>query len=172
MLRRLFDLVAVASLALGVAVVTTYFRSWRDDRLSVRTASGDYYAVNVDPGTLDLEWSNRKVVPARWSVEHDVSSTQRFSLPPATVWNRLGFWGGFTGAATLPDGTYVSFDQLLVPPWAAAVPFAVLPAVTVWRFRRRRRSVAGLCGRCGYDLRATPGRCPECGAASADTPPV
>jgi hypothetical protein len=55
--------------------------------------------------------------------------------------------------------------------WCVAIPFwfitlstAILPA---WRvidwIRLRRRMLSGRCRACGYDLRATPERCPECG---------
>ena len=51
--------------------------------------------------------------------------------------------------------------------WLWAVPCGLFPTVLalmrVRRFVVDRRKSLGLCANCGYDLRATPQRCPECG---------
>lgn len=44
----------------------------------------------------------------------------------------------------------------------AALP-TIWIALALGQFRRARRTWRGLCPTCGYDLRASPDRCPECG---------
>ena len=52
-----------------------------------------------------------------------------------------------------------------MPVLLLVAPLAALPAVRLIQVRRRaRRLKSNLCPACGYDLRATPARCPECGA--------
>jgi hypothetical protein len=55
-------------------------------------------------------------------------------------------------------------DSIYAPHWLLVLLFAI-PS-TVWFAlvtRSRARSRRGYCVQCGYDLRATPERCPECG---------
>lgn len=57
--------------------------------------------------------------------------------------------------------------DVMIPLWFSQLMFAVLPML--WIVRRLCRSSSarpGRCTACGYDLRATPDRCPECGAGA------
>ena len=54
------------------------------------------------------------------------------------------------------------------PYWALLSVAGIVPVVRFpFLLRRRRRKSKGRCPTCGYDLRATPDRCPECGAVPA-----
>jgi hypothetical protein len=66
-----------------------------------------------------------------------------------------------------PLGTFYTWNT---PYWKLATLFAALPAYRLQlqlrtARRQRRERLKGHCLACGYDLRATPDRCPECGTA-------
>ncbi len=66
------------------------------------------------------------------------------------------------------------YTSLVFPLWAP-IALLLLPAL-VWtrqmmrRRRQRRRLRSGLCVQCGYDVRSSIERCPECGAALPPAP--
>jgi len=54
-----------------------------------------------------------------------------------------------------------------LPYWPFVAGAFLLATLRVWRQLERSRK--GRCENCGYDLRATPGLCPECGTVSTTT---
>ena len=95
----------------------------------------------------------------------------RINLRHKTWYQKLGF----NARATSRSSTNRAGDVERLSEWAVRVPHWALvlataaPAIAgfglVTRAVRRRRRKRGLCERCGYDLRATKDRCPECGAS-------
>lgn len=169
MRRKLSTFAVTVSLLVCAAVVGLWVRSyWRRD---------GYTSFN--PPLYRSVWSNRGVLiiygrrtrmgpvpeadalysqfPIRSFVTYDPWPTETFFGPHRSVWNRVGF-----GLWNEPTYTGVMF-----PHWSLAVPLLVPAAI--W-YARRRRYPVGCCPRCGYDLRASPDRCPECGEVSPIAP--
>lgn len=75
-------------------------------------------------------------------------------------WSHLGFALGsedYRGAHASSDLRYV-----IVPYWIIVGPLAIASFAILLRYARNKRG-DGCCRSCGYDLRATPSQCPECG---------
>lgn len=196
MRRRLFPLLSLTSLLLGAAAAVLWARSyWVCDYVLHRHLSGpsdsvevSFYAQSnlgrVRLGYAEFMQSATDGKPLPW---HRLTySYHRRSLPAQTTldygWRALSFdrhWHGFNwdkGVRTErrrgAGGTYRDeYVQLFVPYWCLVVAFALPPALWLCgHVRRRRRRRLHLCPCCGYDLRASPGRCPECGMEAARVP--
>jgi hypothetical protein len=66
--------------------------------------------------------------------------------------------------------TYWTVQTYRLPLWPLVLAAAlVVGHAGLRQIRRARRIAAGRCAACGYDLCATPDRCPECGVAAGGT---
>jgi len=75
-------------------------------------------------------------------------------------------YAGFDLASNASPGTSGEHfgHRVVVPYWFAALLTLIRPAKHfIHAYRARIRFARGACQVCGYDLRATPDRCPECG---------
>ena len=164
--RCLFNGVAAVSLLLCVSFSILWLLSYSATiAINWRNASStlglDAYLAY---GETDIGYTSL-AQPPRSKVEHGFVFHFTRSAPGRDLLSRtagspnlrfavLGF-----GLYSL-DETGVYQRIIFWPCWASVLATALFPIV--WYFRRRRFP-PGFCESCGYDLRATPERCPECG---------
>ncbi|HYE21469.1 MAG TPA: hypothetical protein VEA69_23680 [Tepidisphaeraceae bacterium] len=83
-------------------------------------------------------------------------------------------WGFRVGQGTFTLGNGIGAKWVIVPHWAvvlvSAAPALGWAALAIGRRRGQRHPPGGRCVNCGYDLRASPARCPECGTAVQNGP--
>jgi len=177
---RLFTLASTLSLVLCLGVAGLWTRSyWAEDSIG-------YGKWLLTPG----RWgpSYRTTVYKAASLRGVLSlTTELYSLRPEDykalqndlLWDDRGriFYSSQSVAAAdvfsvfpVARGAVPSpvSSRLSVPHWVIVVLLWLPPAAwQVQKRRRKSRRQLALCTTCGYDLRATPNRCPECGTPAA-----
>lgn len=96
--------------------------------------------------------------------DDSISGTAEWSQPPRSLGNGFGFWFESVHVATSkPSENYQKY-VIALPHWFLALLCLASSRSLLRRpwinYRRKRQC---LCLQCGYDLRASPERCPECG---------
>lgn len=186
LLRALTALSPLLCALTVVAWVASVVLSFVDDRprwvepyVAWRSGSTRVFAIQANRSGWSFEAHYLPWAPATWPptqsfyepdpelvVDVPDANGMRISMSRFDDASFLGFERGHWSAAVGMGSNYgvVMGEYVLIPVWFLLLLFAPLPArsvVQMVRVRRRRR--AGLCRACGYDLRATPDQCPECG---------
>jgi hypothetical protein len=167
--RYILNGLTILSLVLCVATAAFWVRShWRGDQFGLGFPNQMYFEIQSGNGDLVLSegrdnFSNGFLVfRASWKMGP-------FWVNRVPMDGELRFWGfSYAEGVWLMQGRPTMIRWLTIPSWGALTLFTLLPSFRLYRsLRRQRAAKVGRCRKCGYDLRATPDRCPECGMIPA-----
>jgi hypothetical protein len=181
--RRLFNVLAAVSLVLCLATAALWVRScWRLDFIVTRewdSSSGNRLFIRFL--VLTSSWGGVEFATYRY--DEPLAGVGPRPAQPLVAWHSQpdpsliagrspGLMGRLNFYAGVQDRQYgvqrEHINRIVLPHWLIVAACAVLPGLWLRRFgRTRHRSAAGRCRTCGYDLRATADRCPECGTTPA-----
>jgi hypothetical protein len=151
--RRLFNMLAAVSLVLCAASGGV----WAQSLVGVREKPSGFFledligsrslVVELYPGEVDgALFTERGPVACGYGWSHHYIDLTGFHAWRFDLGSRYGV-------------------RARVSLWWPLLVYAVLPSAAVILWKRSRSSRDGHCSTCGYDLRGTPARCPECGTA-------
>lgn len=165
---------------LGCSLTSYWSLSWGHGRLTLDNqylVDSEHFGGFQSPPGFPMDehlaeqykriWSRSIEEQDRALQRHGLGTADRDACDENTWWGRRGFgWENSRKLPPYPPNFLGGPGRLAftLPAWAIIFPLLILPALKLRTLiRRRRRIGAGKCVRCGYDLRASSGRCPECG---------
>jgi hypothetical protein len=187
MRQRLVSLFPWLALLLCVGTCVLWVRSYWYEDYAIRGSASGVRTFRSREGEIVLSINDVPYSGSSWQ-SGLIDRNKPWGLPspssPTPAWEclyRLGFTHRYNVAVpnanamarfaaigrAVPPMTHLRYVG--VPYWLIVALLGAGPALRiVASFARRRGRRGGHCRTCGYDLRATPDRCPECGTAAPD----
>jgi len=176
MLHKTLNLATAISLLLCVSTAILWTRSYRHPAtLSLERTVGRWYCLSIQNG--DAVWEarrcddpeSRKPMGLMLKVDNLADGEELVTdWPPAYGPHFAGFaFGNWATTETPSDNLDEQYlcRGIQTPLWLFLAVSLLLPVNWIWALALRgRQARRGRCAKCGYDLRATPDLCPECGA--------